>query len=97
MSPFLVMPELLSPQWQQALFVVSLANGAPMPSTIAAISTAPSPSLASTRSPAAAVSALLSAGLLQQFMDPAFQQLAAYFPHYQVLAAAIRATAAAFA
>eukprot|EP00957_Ditylum_brightwellii_P124674 9502415-Ditylum_brightwellii.AAC.1 len=61
-----------------------------MPSTAAAIATAPSP-------PAAAVSALLSAGLPQQGMEPAFQQLAAYFPNYQVLAAAIRAIAAASA
>eukprot|EP00957_Ditylum_brightwellii_P044844 3402182-Ditylum_brightwellii.AAC.1 len=59
-----------------------------MPSTDAAIATVPSP-------PAAAVSALLSAGLLQQFMDPTFQQLAAYFPYYQVLAAVIGAIAAA--
>eukprot|EP00957_Ditylum_brightwellii_P131676 10042784-Ditylum_brightwellii.AAC.1 len=68
-----------------------------MPSTAAAIATAPSPNLAPTPSPVAAVSDLLSAGLPQQFMDPTFQQLAAYFPHYQVLAAAIGAIAAASA
>jgi len=92
-SPFPVMADLSSPQWQQALFAASLANGAPMPSPAAAIATAPSPSLAPTPSPAAAVSALLSAGLPQQFMDPAFQQLAAYFPHYQFIQAQAHAQA----
>eukprot|EP00957_Ditylum_brightwellii_P002131 163952-Ditylum_brightwellii.AAC.1 len=54
-----VMVELSSLQWQQALFAVSLANGAPMPSTAAAIATAHSPSFAPTPSPTAAVSALV--------------------------------------
>eukprot|EP00957_Ditylum_brightwellii_P121087 9235996-Ditylum_brightwellii.AAC.1 len=44
-SPFLVMVDLLLLQWQQALFVVSLVNGAPMPSPAAAIAIAPLPSL----------------------------------------------------
>eukprot|EP00957_Ditylum_brightwellii_P203421 15334531-Ditylum_brightwellii.AAC.1 len=75
----------------------SLANGVPMPSPTAAIATVLSPSLAPTPSPAAAVSILLSADLPEQLMDPAFQQLAAYFLHYQVFVVVIKAIAAAFA
>eukprot|EP00957_Ditylum_brightwellii_P131262 10011416-Ditylum_brightwellii.AAC.1 len=41
--------------------------------------------------PSSNSSVLLSAGLLQQFIDPAFQQLAVYFLHYQMFAAAIGA------
>eukprot|EP00957_Ditylum_brightwellii_P043260 3278362-Ditylum_brightwellii.AAC.2 len=60
-----------------------------MPSPAVAIATLPSPSLAPTLSSVAAVSALLFTALFQQFMGKAFQQLAAYFLHYQVLTAAI--------
>eukprot|EP00957_Ditylum_brightwellii_P180567 13754848-Ditylum_brightwellii.AAC.1 len=57
------MVELSLTQWHQDLFVVSLAKGAPMPSSAAVVATTLSPSLAPTPSPAAAVSALLSAAL----------------------------------